>query len=307
VVFDGRLSNHAVAVQTIDDRQVFTEPWQNVSVLGTTDTDYYGDLDDVRASSDEVRYLVQAMARVMPFIRNARIIGTFAGVRPTLYQYGPAPDALSREHDIVDHGAHGADGLYSMIGGKLASYRIFAEQMADQVGQRLKRFEPCSTHREPLPGGDRALDAAQLAADTGLDPVAVRRLVYRHGSRAADIVAMLHESPCRRGAVCACEAVTDAEIRYVVRKEFARTVDDVARRTRLGSGPCGGMRCALRCGAIVASELGLAPREGVEQAREFLLRMARARAVALGPQQARQEALALASIRAQCGLPGEAR
>ncbi|MBI5531417.1 MAG: FAD-dependent oxidoreductase [Deltaproteobacteria bacterium] len=304
VVFDRRLSNHAVAVQTIDDRQVFTEPWENVSVLGTTDTDYYGDLDDVHATSDEVRYLVQAMAHVMPSIRSARIIGTFAGVRPTLYKYGPIPDALSREHEIVDHAAHGADGLYSMIGGKLASYRLFAEEMSDVVARRLGIDAGCSTHTHPLPGGDRTLDPSAFAAAHDIDPVAARRLIYRHGSRAERVGELMLQHPVRRAMVCLCEAVSDAEIRYVVRSEFARSVDDVARRTRLGAGPCGGMRCALRCGAIVAEELGLDPRHGVDQARAFALRTARSRAVALGPLQARQEALAIAAFRAQAGLPG---
>ena len=70
-----------------------------MSVIGTTDDDYYGDLDDVRATSEEVRYLVQGVARVFPSVRAARAIGTYAGVRPTLYAYGPNEDALSREHE----------------------------------------------------------------------------------------------------------------------------------------------------------------------------------------------------------------
>jgi len=82
-------------------------------------------------------------------------------------------------------------------------------------------------------------------------------------------------------------------------------VDDVARRTRMGMGPCGGMRCALRCGAIVADELGLDPREGLRQAASFLSRMARSRLPGLGPVQARQEALAIALLRSQAGIhPG---
>ena len=59
-------------------------PWQNLSVLGTTDDDYYGDLDDVLATGDEVRYLFQAVERVFPSIREARAIGTWGGVRPTI-------------------------------------------------------------------------------------------------------------------------------------------------------------------------------------------------------------------------------
>ncbi len=306
IVFDRRISNYAVAVQAIDNRQVFIEPWQNVSVLGTTDTDYYGDLDNVFATSDEVRYLMQAMARVMPSIRTARIIGTYAGIRPTLYAWGPIPDVLSREHEIIDHGKHARPGLYSMVGGKLASYRVFAQEMTDRIAPTLGFTQPCATHTTALPGGDREVDPRQIAACCGIDGVAARRLVYRHGSRALEIAELMRENPVAAIPVCSCEAISEAEIRFVVRHEFARTIDDVSRRTRLGCGPCGGMHCALRAAAIVASERGDDARSSVGEAVRFLQRMSRTRTIAMGPIQARQEALGLAALRSQVGL-GPAR
>jgi glycerol-3-phosphate dehydrogenase len=102
--------------------------------------------------------------------------------------------------------------------------------------------------------------------------------------------------------VCACEPVLEAEVRHVLDEELACTVDDVARRTRLGLGACGGMRCALRCGQIVAQEKGLTQQEGRAQAIRFLGRQRALRAPALGPEQARQEALALAHLAAQVGV-----
>ncbi|MBM4363923.1 MAG: FAD-dependent oxidoreductase, partial [Deltaproteobacteria bacterium] len=158
VFLDRRLTNYAIAARAIDGRQVFLEPWQNMSVLGTTDDDYYGDLDDCVATFDEVRYLVQAVARVFPAVKTARAIGTWAGVRPTLHAWGKNEDELSRDHRVVDHAADGADGCYSMIGGKLASYRLFAEEMTDIVARRLGVVAPGSSHRSPLPGGERRVD-----------------------------------------------------------------------------------------------------------------------------------------------------
>jgi glycerol-3-phosphate dehydrogenase len=308
VVFDRRLCNYAIAVNAIDGRQVFLEPWENMSVLGTTDDDYYGDLDDVRPTSDEVRYLVQAIARVFPAIRRARAIGVYTGVRPTLYAYGPHEDALSREHEIVDHrdaARGGLDGLYSMIGGKLASYRVFAEEMADVVAARLGNTTRCTTHEAPLPGGDQVPDARVIADRSALAPIAARRLVYRHGSRVERVAERIARRPEEARVVCACEPVLEAEVRHVVREELASTVDDVSRRTRLGLGACGGMRCALRCGQIVAQETGATQAEGTQQALRFLARQRAYRAPALGPDQARQEALALAQLGAQCGAPSE--
>lgn len=294
VVYERRLSNYAVTCEAIDGRQVFVMPWQNMTVVGTTDDDYYGDLDDVTATSEEVRYLVQGVASVMPSIREARAIGTYAGVRPTLYAYGPLEDALSREHEIVDHAKDGAPGVYSMIGGKLASYRLFAQEMSDLVAQALAPASRCATHERPLPGGDDVPDAVKLAERAGITPVAARRLVYRHGGRARRIAERIERSPRERAVVCACEPVLEAEVRHAIGREHARTVEDVSRRTRLGLGACGGMRCAARCGQILADELGAPASSGLASARAFLVRQARARVPCMGPEQARQESLAQA-------------
>jgi glycerol-3-phosphate dehydrogenase len=95
--------------------------------------------------------------------------------------------------------------------------------------------------------------------------------------------------------------VLEAEVRYVVQHEWAQTVEDVSRRTRLGLGSCGGMRCAARCGAIVAQMTGRSPLDGQRMALDFLETAARRRMSAVGPLQARQEALSLASVRAELG------
>ena len=301
ITYDRRLTNYAIVSETIDGRQIFLEPWQNMSILGTTDDDYYGSLDDVNATSEEVRYLVQGLARVFPSIRSARAIGTYAGVRPTIYEYGPHEDSLSREHAIVDHEQDGAPGIYSMIGGKLASYRLFAEEMSDVIAAKLCPGERCRTHEKPLPGGDTLIDAVGLAPDNHITPVAARRLVFRHGDRSLRILERIKSRPRESSVVCPCEPVLEAEVRHSVIEEGARTVDDVSRRTRLGLGACGGMRCAARCGQIVAEECGLDPAQGLAQARTFLLGQAKKRIVAMGPDQARQEMLALQVMDAHLG------
>ncbi|MFO0564738.1 MAG: glycerol-3-phosphate dehydrogenase/oxidase [Polyangiaceae bacterium] len=301
VYLDRRLTNYAIVATAIDGRQVFLLPWQNMSVLGTTDDDYYGDLDEVVANGDEVRYLTQAVARVFPAVRAARAIGTWGGVRPTLYAWGKNEDKLSREHEIVDHGQHGADGLYSMIGGKLASYRIFAEQMTDVLARRLGNTSPRRSHSSPLPGGDESIDPMSLVQPGGIEPMAATRLEYRHGSRALRVMERIAKNPREARVVCECEPVLEAEVRYVVEHELARSVDDVARRTRLGLGACGGMRCAARCGALVAQMKDRSPESGRRDALRFLAGAFQRRAPAVKSEQARQEALALAHLGAELG------
>ena len=305
VFLDRRVTNYAIVAKAIDGRQVFLMPWQNSSVLGTTDDDYYGDLDDVVATGDEVRYLFQAVERIFPSIREARAIGTSGGVRPTLFGWGLNEDQLSREHEILDHAKDGADGLYSMVGGKLASYRLFSEEMTDVIAKRLGRGKPCQSHTLTLPGGDEVIDPMRLVMVGGMEAVTATRLEYRHGSRSLRVLERMRRDPREAAVLCTCEPVTVAEVRYVVDQELASNVEDVSRRTRLGLGACGGMRCALRCGRIVADATGKSPEQGVSMALRFLRSAARRRSAAVGSRQARAEALALASLRAEVGAAAD--
>ncbi len=303
--FDRKLSNVALMVKAVDGRRVFIEPWQNTSVIGTTDDDYYGDLDNVFATADEVRYLLEAIAQVFPVVRQARLIGTWSGVRPTLYEWGKHEDALSREHEIVDHAAHGAAGLLSMIGGKLASYRLFAEEMTDIISSRLGQKNKCTTMVGKLPGGEAELAPATLAEQACIDLLSAKRLIYRHGACAREIGEEMSREPKDREVVCACEPVRLAEIRRAVEREWAFDVDSVSRRTRLGLGSCGGMRCAARCGAIVAQMTDQSPERGREMASSFLQRAAKHRVSVVGGVQLRQESLGLAYSQAQLPEAGK--
>ncbi len=296
--FDRRLSNTAIMVKAIDGRRVFIEPWQNTSVIGTTDDDYYGDLDNVFATTEEARYLIEAIAQVFPIVKRARLIGTWSGVRPTLYEWGKHEDALSREHEIIDHARHGARGLYSMVGGKLASYRIFAEEMSDHLCTELDRPARCTTMSAKLPGGDEIVSPNEVAELARIDQLSASRLVYRHGSRAREIAEEMRREPKQAEIVCACEPVRRAEIRRAVEREWAFDVDSVSRRTRLGLGSCGGMNCAARCGAIVAELTEQSPARGRRMASEFLARASKHRASIVRSSQARQELIALAQYRA---------
>jgi glycerol-3-phosphate dehydrogenase len=188
-----------------------------------------------------------------------------------------------------------------MIGGKLASYRIFAEEMTDAIARRLGVAATSRTHLVPLPGGEELIDPLALAADAHIEPIAGARLEYRHGARALRVVERIARDRRERAVLCPCEPVLEAEVRYVVEHEWAQTVDDVSRRTRLGLGSCGGMRCAARCGAIVAEMTGRSPLDGQRMALDFLETAARRRIGAIGPLQARQEALALSAIRSELG------
>ncbi len=295
VVLDRRITDVAVSVRAIDGRTVFLEPWENTTVIGTTDDDEYGDLDALTANTNEVRYLVEAVEQVLPHVRDARVIGTTAGARPTLYEFGRTEDRLSREHVVVDHASHGVPGLVSLIGGKLASYRIFAEEAADLIAPRLGVHTACTTHRASLPGGDTAMDPVVLAERHGIARYAAMRLIDRHGTRADDLLGRAASDPRGRMVVCGTEPVLAAEVRYAVEVEGARTLEDVSRRTRLALGPCGGTDCAWPAAMIVGRLLGWSPAQMRREAAALIDFRARSRAPGVGALQARMEPLTRAA------------
>ncbi|TAK24471.1 MAG: glycerol-3-phosphate dehydrogenase/oxidase [Myxococcaceae bacterium] len=295
LILDRPITDIGVMADAVDGRQIFIEPWGNTALIGTTDDDTYADLDDLPVTTDEVRYLVEGIEQVLPRVRDARIIGVTVGARPSLYAWGKMEDALSREHEVVDHAAHGAQGLFSLIGGKLASYRMFAQEAADLIAPKLGNHAPCTTHSAPLPGGDRPADIDLLAARFELSRFAVERLVTRHGSRAETILA----DSGRRGrmVVCSHEPVLACEVRWAAKHEYARTLLDVARRTNLAMGACGGNDCALAGAVIAGEELGWSPGEVRAQAAELLRSRQRSRLPAIGDKQARAEAMTMAALR----------
>lgn len=295
LVLDRRVSNIGVIAEAIDGRSVFVIPHENVSLIGTTDDDYYGDLDDIPVLEDEIEYLWQAIESVIPAIRQARVVKTIAGVRPTLFERAKYEDDLTRDHRVLDHASQGMSGMVSLIGGKLAAYRVMAEDCADLVCRKLGHMAYCRTHLDPLPGGRSVPDVAQLAREFSLDPYAVKRLVARQGVRALEVLGMIREKPRLGHYVCKCEPVTEAELRFVIRTEHVRRAVDLISRCHLSEGPCQGLGCAMQAAIIFGEERDLEPQAVAQEAMGLLQESWRWRRNTLeGPQLATEELLRMA-------------
>jgi glycerol-3-phosphate dehydrogenase len=252
LTLDRRWSNYGVICSAVDGRQMFLMPHENESIIGTTDDDYYGDPDDLEATNDEVEYLLEGAASLVPGVRRARVTRAWCGLRTTIYAYGPNEDALSREHQLLDGAPAGAAGLLSIVGGKLASYRAQSEEATDRIEALLGRpVTPCRTHEEPLPGGDAVPDPAALAREFPVAAPVAARLAYRHGSRAREILRLVRDDPRLGLVLCRDEAILAAEVVWCARHEEVRRLQDLRRRCRLAVGACGGTDCA-RVGAQLA-------------------------------------------------------
>ncbi len=262
IVYSHRISNFGLVMNGVDGRQMFLMPHENGSIVGTTDDDYYGDLDNPRATEDEVKYILQAARTVLPGIDNYRMSRTYVGVRPTLWAWSKNEDRLSREHEFYDHATQGVPGLISVAGGKLAAYRQLAEEVTTEIGKRLGNTQPCTTHAAPLPGAEEPLDVEGWIKDLPKKHrLSVSRMAYRHGSRSKKILALIDDDPRLAVETCACEPVCEAEVRASIKSELVRRLVDVRRRTRLSMGACGGTRCQARASQLLLEEAGITPQE----------------------------------------------
>ena len=136
-----------------DGRLFFIIPWNGCSLIGTTDTDYSGDLDRVSAVSTDVDYLVSETCNYFPQFTRDDIYYTMAGLRPLVATGEKKESNTSRAHKLIDHQHQdGVTGLISILGGKITAYRAIAEETINLVCRKLMINIPCTTAQTPLPG-----------------------------------------------------------------------------------------------------------------------------------------------------------
>jgi len=266
LVFERRVSNLAIYARGVDGRDMFTFPHEQNSMAGTTDDDYYGDLDKIETREDEAAYVLEAMERSIPRIREHRVVHATQGVRPTLYGFGAYEDELSRDYRVIDHGAEGeAKGFWTITGGKLAAYRLMAEDVANRLCAALGVSEPCRTAELPLPGGEAPIDPVEISRRFGVGIAPALRLGFRHGARAPRVL----ENGDGMRTVCACEPVLEAELRHAARNEGLRKLADCPLRLRLGNGACQGASCAGFAAQVLADELDWSGARAVREVAEL--------------------------------------
>jgi glycerol-3-phosphate dehydrogenase len=260
IIFDRRISDIGIIAKCVDGRTAYLFPHENTTILGTTAIDIFCDPDEVEATYDDLEYLMVAMEKTIPSIRQARIIRTMTGVRPMINQYGIIEENVTRNYEIIDfESKSGVSGFLSFGGGKLVLYRIMAEKMTDLICKKLGKSAECKTNMDPLIGADKDVDVNELTTTFSVYPHVARKLVYLYGTKANDVLGLEQKNPQYKMEVCNCESIPEAAIRYSIRNEWAKTLNDVRRRTRVAMGPCQGCSCIHKVAAVVADELKMPP------------------------------------------------
>lgn len=241
-----------------DGRPYFIIPWNELYLIGTTDIRYDGDLDHIVPTEDEIHYLIEETNLAIPSaaLNRESVLYAYAGLRPLPYQPEGKESGITRRHIIRDH-APRVEGLFSIIGGKLTTYRNLSEHTVNDVFRKLGRKAPPSpTRKSPFPGATGSLPQARdqltTAGPDWLQPRSAEYLLRVYGTRATDIIALAEQGSERlRSVVDDFTGLIGAAALFGLQEEFARSLTDVVmRRTMTGYSRDAGAAAAERIAAI---------------------------------------------------------
>lgn len=237
--------------------------WGNVSYLGTTDEDYQGDLNDVHCNRTELDFLLEgANSALKTDLRPEDVVGSIAGCRPLVGTAGGKTVEMKRNHEI----RVAADGLITIVGGKLTTSRHMAEETIDAASKILGRKKACSTKTAYLLGA-AGYDPQAILASGGLSA----HLGERYGTEAHFVSDIIQADFSLVKPIVEGLPYTEAEVVYAVRHELASTIDDVLSRrirARLMARDASAA-AAERVGEILQQELRLQPEQVAKQVASY--------------------------------------
>ena len=208
-----------------DKRGVFVYPWEGTTVIGTTDLDHAEDIDEEASISDqEVDYLLKAFNSQFPSnaLKRNDVLSTWAGVRPVIGSEKSKDPSKERR----DHVVWSDNGLITVSGGKLTTFRLIA-------------LDALAAARDYLPtakeiNDDRMFSTPNITAELLLSENTswAQRLLGRYGEKAFEL---LNESSSDEQHNLDTTEFSLAECRWAIKYEAVEHLDDLLlRRTRLG-------------------------------------------------------------------------
>lgn len=257
VITNHRLTNMVInRLRQPSDGDIIV-PNEAVCLAGTTSLAIENP-DNLPIEFSEVDTIISEAGLMIPHFNNTRIIRAFSGVRPLLKSQKADSHEITRGFQIIDH----QNGLYSIVGGKLSTFRLMAEKMVDTIMAFFNLKKSCETADIPLDGQE------ELSG-------------YPLSKRLADMT----------NIVCECELVTRQDVEKIIRQTATRKVGDISHRTRLGMGPCQGGFCTFRALGIMNDMSMISPEQSMDMLREFLQRRFKGIRYALWGDQLREEQL----------------
>ena len=216
-----------------DGRVFFMIPWYGLTLIGTTDTDYNGDMDQLIVEEKEVAYLLDAANHYLKTSwSEADVISIYAGLRVMKRSEKSSPSAVSRDWELKT----AANGVHYSIGGKITSAREDAGRIVDKVCTELTINIPCATKGRKFPWAPTenytewfAKVSAQ-AAKLNIDQESSKWLIRRHGIRVVEILNGIEKNPALANRITATVPFIYADLKYSAYHEMVVHLDDLLRR-----------------------------------------------------------------------------
>ena len=243
----------------------FVLPWRGHTIIGTTDTVFDGNPDDVHVGDAEIAAFLAFVNDGLPGanLKPQDVIYAYAGLRPLVDDGSKNSYNASRKAEIVNHAAEGGIGnLISAIGGKWTTSRDIAEKCVDLIAKKAgRKLKPCDTGQTPLPGGATGRFAPFVeraaSAHARTEREIIANLTRNYGARYEQVLTL---ADTRRDLM---ERITPrlpdigAQLLFAIREEMALTLDDALFR-RTGLGTLGRLDAGAieRAAKIMAAELG---------------------------------------------------
>ena len=216
-----------------DGRVFFIIPWYGRTLLGTTDTDYRGDIERVSVEDDDVDYLLAAASRYLKIAWTKQdVIGGYAGLRVMKRSEDVLPSSASRDWELMKL----SNGLHYSIGGKITSAREDAACIVDAVCTALDIDKACATGARDFPWKPRRdfaawqEESALRAQGLGIDAESAGWLLRRHGVRSEAVFRMVEENPQLAHRIVTDLPFTCADLLFCARDEMVVQLSDLLRR-----------------------------------------------------------------------------
>lgn len=229
--------DQAYLLQHHDGRVIFVIPYLGkFTLVGTTEQEFTGDLDDVRISTAEIKYLL-AMINLYfrKSVMHSEVVYSFAGVRPLIEEAGQSAKDVSRDYQLKLDKL--PQPLLTIYGGKITTYRLLAEEAVNALAEIFPDCGPAWTRTAKLPGGDfevvEDLFQEMVKRHAWLGSELITRWLRSYGTRSYDIVGdarSLADLGQHFG-----HSLYAREVDFLRQQEWARTADDILwRRSKLG-------------------------------------------------------------------------
>jgi glycerol-3-phosphate dehydrogenase len=234
LVMPAALADEALLLTAKSDGRVFFMiPWYGMTLVGTTDTEYSGDLDDVAVEPEEVAYLLaEANHYLKSAWTEANIVGRYAGVRVMKRSDKASPSAVSRDWELKT----ARNGVHYSIGGKLTSAREDAACIVNTVCAQLGIDISCATMSRRFPWTPQedysnwSVVISDQASQLGIDQESAKWLIRRHGKRVGEVFSIIADAPGLAERIVSTLPFIYADLLFCARAEMVIHLDDLLRR-----------------------------------------------------------------------------